>query len=116
MIVAVFVATFVVVGVIDGLMGTIDEPYSPVTAPATLFVMFLSFVWCKADVEENGFTMPIASRMLCGLVPPIGFVLHLYHTRPLWQAILAFLKGIGVLVVALIGYAVAALTVEALAA
>ena len=110
-----FVASFLVSGIIDGLMGTLNDPFPPTYFPQGILVMFLTFAWCKADVEENSFRMPIGSRLLCALLPPIGVPLHLYRTRPFGRATIALLKGIAVFAAALISYGVTAVVFETVA-
>jgi hypothetical protein len=74
---------------------------------AGLLLMILSFAWCKADVEAHGFVMPVGSSILCGLIPPVGVVSHLYRTRSSVDATLALLRVIGVLILGVLAFVLA---------
>ena len=101
-IAVLFVAIFALMAVV----GTI----------AVVLVMPLSFVWCKVDVESNGFVMPTGSSMLCGLIPPVGVVSHLYRTRSGGEATLALLKVMGVVFLAVLAYVLTVASILELAA
>ena len=107
LIILLFLATFLVVGFVEAILGYADDIDSPAVIPQTLAIAVLCFAWCKADVTENGLRMPTGSRILCALIPPIGVPLHLFRTRPFRQANWATLKALGIFVASIAIYAAA---------
>ena len=87
-IVILLIASFVAAGLLDSILGSVDEIYSPVFLPHALTISILCFAWCKADAEGKGVAVPRGSPILCALIPMIGIPLHLYRTRPVRGATL----------------------------
>jgi hypothetical protein len=94
-------ASFFIAGVVEALEPSSSQPMGSIAVVHTVIIAIISFAWCKAHAASRGIIPPSGSALLVGLLPPVGVPVYFFRSMPWKTALLATLKAIGFLALAL---------------
>jgi hypothetical protein len=96
---ALFVASWAIAGVLDPLLAARGHDPSVTALPHAVLLGFLAFAWCKAHARSRGVPVPRCAPLVAGLAWPIGVPLYLVRAFPWRPALLGIAKALGVFLV-----------------